>query len=480
MTTSRPSLGQRAALRRSLALTPAMRQSMKLLELSNLELGELLAEALTENPLLEATEDLPERPAVPLRRPSPVARPRAARPLPAGLGRIWRKLERRGGDSGYAGEGEIPAAGPTLHDHLLHQLGTDVADPVDRAIGRALIETVDEAGYLTGDPAEIAERFGQRPDRVAKVLRRLQSFDPPGVCARSLAECLALQLDDRGRLTDRFRVLLENLELLAGGDRRELIRRCGVEGAELSAMVAELSRLDPRPGLVFDRAEATAVAPDLTIERGPGGSWQVALDDRSLPRLVINEGYAAAAGKDAAARSFLSERRQAARWLLDALDRRGKTLLRVADAIVRHQGPFLEGGAAALKPLSRREIAAALGLHESTVGRAAANKYAATPRGVLALTDFFGGRLGKSEEGGRLGEGSGHAPAAVRARLKRLIEAEPPARPLSDDRLGEILRGQGIGISRRTVAKYREMLRIPPSFRRRRKQGLQAGARPPT
>lgn len=477
MTTVRLGLGQRAALRRGLALTPAMRQSMKLLALSSLELSDLLAEALAENPLLEAVSDLPDRPAAPARPSRPAARPRAAR-LPDGLGRIWRKLDRRPRDAGHAREGEVPAAGPSLHDHLLNQLGTDFADPVDRAVGRALIETLDEAGYLTGDPVEVAKQLNRPAGRVMSVLRRLQAFDPPGVFARDLAECLALQLEDRGRLSVRFRLLLENLGLLADGDRRELMRRCGIEAAELSAMVKELARLDPRPGLAFDRAEATSILPDLAIEREPDGKWRVELDDRSLPRLAINESYAASARANAAARAFLDERRQAARWLLDALDRRGKTLLRVADAIVQRQGAFLEGGAAGMKPLSRREIAAALGLHESTVGRATANKYASTPRGVLALNDFFGGRLGKPGVGSS--DIGGHAPAAVRLGIKRLIEGEPPARPLTDDRLSQLLRRQGIGISRRTVAKYREMLRIPPSFRRRREQALQAGTQAPT
>ena len=477
---TRLNLGQGVVLRRGLALTPAMRQSMKLLALSNLELSQFLAEALAENPLLEAASDLPEQPTAAPRRPRASQGPRPARPLPRGLGNIWRNLDRRPRDPGSAGGGEIPAGGPSLHDHLLHQLGTDVADPTDRAIGRALIETVDEAGYLTGDPAEIAKQLDQPIERVKGVLRRLQAFDPPGVCGRNLAECLSLQLKDRGRLSDAFRLLLDNLGLLARGDRRELMRRCGVDAAGLSAMLAELARLDPRPGLAFDRAEAAAIAPDLVIERGPDGTWRVELDDRNLPRLAINESYSVTAGTSAAASAFLDERRQAARWLLDALDRRGKTLLRVAGAIVQRQAAFLEGGAAGLKPLSRREVAAVLGLHESTVGRATANKYASTPRGVLALSDFFGGRLGKSADGIEAGSATGHAPAAVRLSIKRLIEAESPLRPLSDDRLGELLRRQGIGISRRTVAKYREMLRIPSSFQRRRAQDLQAGARPPT
>ena len=469
----RAALGQQAVARQGLALTPAMRQSMKLLELSGLELADLIAEALAENPLLEAAGDVPNQ-AVASPRARPVPRPRRASPLPPGLGRIWRKLAARGREAPVAGEDEAPAPGPSLHEHLLLQLGTDVADPVDRAIGRVLIETVDEAGYLTSTVEEVAARLAQKPERVAAVLARLQGFDPSGVCARSLAECLALQLADRGRLDASFRLLLDNLQLLAEGNRRALGERCGVDQGRLAGMVAELAKLDPRPGLAFDRAEPASVAPDIVIERGPDGRWLAELDERSQPRLAINEGYAAKVGKDGAARRFLAERRQSAHWLLSALERRGQTLLRVAAAIVERQGGFLDDGAAALQPLSRREIAAGLGLHESTVGRAIANKYAATPRGVMPLARFFDGRLAEA------GQGMGHAPGAVRLRLKRLIESESPARPLSDARLGDLLRREGVGISRRTVAKYREMLRIPPAFRRRRAGALQAGARHPT
>jgi RNA polymerase sigma-54 factor len=210
------------------------------------------------------------------------------------------------------------------------------------------------------------------------------------------------------------------------------------------------------------------VIPDLTIERSPGGGWQIELNDQTMPRLAINESYPLPPAADVTAQRYLKERRTTAHWLLRALDRRAETLLRVVGEIVARQGAFLEGGAAALKPLSRRQVAAVLGLHESTVGRATVNKYAATPRGVLALVDFFGGRLSAK------GEPAGHAPAAVRVRLKGLIEAEPTDRPISDDRLAALLRDEGIAIARRTVAKYREMLRIPPSFQRGAKKPLQA------
>ena len=453
-------LGQQATQRHGLGLTPALQQSIKLLELSNLALAQFVAEALAENPLLELAEepkaDKPQLKPQALRRPARGS----ARPLPPGLARLFSGARTRTA-SGSAEEsaGEVSGGGPSLQEHLLQQLGADITDPAERAIGRALIESLDEAGYLSSDPDDLARRLGQRPDRVSRLLARLQQFDPPGVFARSLAECLALQLADRGRLDDAMRHLVDNLELLARGDRDGLMQRCDVDEARLRAMIAELRRLDPRPGLAFERGTLVTVIPDLTIEPGAGG-WHIELTDQSLPRLAINEGYRLPSSADAAAKRYLKERRATASWLLRALDRRADTLLRITHELVRCQAAFLEGGAGALKPLSRRDVAMALDLHESTVGRATANKYAATSRGVLALTDFFGGRLSSATD--RLG----HAPLAVRAQLRGLIEAEPADRPISDERLAKLLRQRGIAIARRTVAKYREMLRIPPSFQR--------------
>ena len=350
--------------------------------------------------------------------------------------------------------------------------------PRTGSIGQALIEALDEGGYLTLEPAEIARRLGLEARRVERVLKRLQEFDPPGVFARSLAECLALQLADRGRLDPPMQRLLERLDLLAEGKREALRRHCGVDAERLDAMIAELRRLDPRPGLAFERAIVQTVTPDLTIASDGEGGWEVELNGDSLPRLAINEGYAApgerrtgAAGAEA--RAYLKAQRTAAQWLLRALDRRADTLRRVAGVIVKRQAGFLEGGVGALKPLSRREIARSLELHESTVSRAIAGKYAATPRGVLALAAFFGGRL-NAPAGSAAGPGeeAGMAPAAARARLSQIIAQEPRGHALSDQAIARRLGEEGIELSRRTVAKYREMLRIPPSHRRRRKASL--------
>jgi RNA polymerase sigma-54 factor len=490
----RSRLGQHAAPRQmqrlATGLTPAQQQSIKLLGLTNLELADLLAEAMAENPLLEPAADLPEAARARLEQPQkPRPRLPAARPLPPALNRLFTGVARnRGGEGGQGGFGDAstdtPAAGLSLQEHLMGQLGADLADAQDRAIGQALIEALDEGGYLTLEPAEIARRLGLEARRVEPVLTRLQEFDPPGVFARSLAECLALQLADRGRLDPPLQRLLERLDLLAEGKRGALRRHCGVDAEKLDAMIAELRRLDPRPGLAFERATVQTVTPDLTIASDGEGGWEVQLNGDSLPRLAINEGYApkgatggatdgAIGAAGAEARAYLKAQRTAAQWLLRALDRRADTLRRVAGVIVKRQAGFLEGGVGALKPLSRREIARSLELHESTVSRAIAGKYAATPRGVLALAAFFGGRLNASAGSATgPGEGAGMAPAAVRARLSQIIEQEPRGHVLSDQAIARRLGEEGIELSRRTVAKYREMLRIPPSHRRRRKASL--------
>ena len=479
----RSRLGQQAAPRQmqrlATGLTPAQQQSIKLLGLTNLELADLLAEAMAENPLLEPAADLPEPALARLKQPQkPRPRLPAARPLPPALNRLFAGAARnRGGDGGQGGTGaavpDTAAAGLSLQEHLMGQLGADLADAEDRSIGQALIEAVDEGGYLTLAPAEIAGRLGLSAERVERVLKRLQDFDPPGVFARSLAECLALQLADQGRLDPPMQRLLERLDLLAEGKREALRRHCGVDRDELDGMIAALRRLDPRPGLAFEQAAVQTVTPDLTIASDGQGGWEVELNGDSLPRLAINEGYAPTGAATGEAHAFLKAQRIAAQWLLRALDRRADTLRRVAGVIVKRQAGFLEGGAAALKPLSRREIARSLDLHESTVSRAIAGKYAATPRGVLALAAFFGGRLNlPAGQAGEPGEEAGMAPAAARARLRQIIEQEARGHALSDEAIARRLGEEGIGLSRRTVAKYREMLRIPPSHRRRRQESL--------
>lgn len=462
-------LGQQTAQRQTIGLTPALQQSIKLLELSSQALAELVAEAVAENPLLEWAEEPPVLRGKPAKAPAPPAA-RRARPLPAGFARLFANASRRVTAGGSDRSADLPAGGPSLQDHLLQQLGADVANVQDRAIGRALIESLDEAGYLPGNPGDLAKRLKVEPARLQRILARLRQFDPPGVFARDLADCLALQLAERGRLDASMRILLEHLDLLAAGERKALMKRCAVDAARLDVMIAELRRLDPRPGLAFDRASLPSIVPDLTIERAQGGSgWSIELSGE--PRLALNERYPVPASLDAASARYVKERLSAAQWLLRALDRRSETLLRVVHEIVLRQGDFLDHGVPALKPLSRRQIAHRLDLHESTVSRAIANKYAGTPRGIVALADFFAVPLHAANE-----ERS-HAPAAVRARLRRLIGGEPAGDPISDEALVQKLASEGIVLARRTVAKYRSMLKIAPAAARRREKTLSSPGR---
>ncbi len=297
------------------------------------------------------------------------------------------------------------------------------------------------------------------------VLARLQRFEPAGLFARSLAECLALQLIERDRYDPAMAALVDNLELLAAGERTRLMKLCGVDAEDLADMARELRALDPKPGLTHGVAPAEPVIPDVLMRRGPEGDWIVELNPDSLPKVLVNERfYARIAGKtrDKREKEFLSERLQTANWLVKSLHQRATTILKVASELVRQQEGFFRHGVSHLKPLVLRDIAEAIEMHESTVSRVTANKYIATPRGLFELKYFFTTAIP-----GRGGEDA-HSAESVRHRIKRLIEAETAESVLSDDRLVEILRAEGIDIARRTVAKYREAMRIPSSVQRRR------------
>jgi RNA polymerase sigma-54 factor len=356
-----------------------------------------------------------------------------------------------------------------LHDHLLAQLSLDLADPVDRMIGAHLVDMVDDGGYLRGELADIAERLGCSVDRVEETLHLLQRFDPPGVFARSLPECLALQLRDRNRLDPAMQALLDNLPLLASRNAPALMQICGVDSEDLAEMVAELKALNPRPGFAFDTSAAEPVIPDVLV-RPQGGGWAIELNSETLPRVLVNNRYYAevsGAARSKAERDYLAERYQQANWLVKALHQRATTILKVATEIVRQQEGFFRHGVQHLRPLVLRDIATAIEMHESTVSRVTSNKYMATPRGIFELKYFFTSAIAAASGGEAL------SAEAVRFRIKGLIEAEADG-VLSDDRIVEILLKEGIDIARRTVAKYREAMRIPSSVQRRRQRLLQA------
>jgi RNA polymerase sigma-54 factor len=329
-----------------------------------------------------------------------------------------------------------------------------------------LIDAVDEGGYLRAELAEVADRLGVEIARCEAVLKRLQGFEPTGVFARSVPECLGLQLAERGRLDPAMQALLDNLELLARRDTAALRRVCGVDDEDLREMISEVKALTPRPGLAFGSEPPTTVVPDVHVREGAGGLWHVELNADTLPRLLVDHRYHARVSGGArsdAEKTFVAECLASANWLVKSLDQRAKTILKVASEIVRQQDGFLAYGVEHLRPLNLKTVADAVGMHESTVSRVTSNKYVSTPRGVFELKFFFTSAI-QSSDGGEA-----HSAESVRHKIKGLIEAErAEVDVLSDDRIVEILKEAGVDIARRTVAKYREALRIPSSVERRR------------
>jgi RNA polymerase sigma-54 factor len=492
---SKLGFSQRLELRQSQALvmTPQLQQAIKMLQLSNLELAEFVESEIEQNPLLEQAPREAEEAPVPAEATGPTM-DGASLDLVEDAVEHWRAASGSEGDGtlDLGGEAAVDASAwpsrngsfdreadhgvehtgsrpRTLREHLIAQIGADVRDPGDRVIAFHLLDQLDEAGYLRATLDGAAERLGCPPERVERVLERLQELDPPGVFARDLAECLALQLRDRNRLDPAMQRLLENLPLLAARNAPALIRICGVDAADLAEMVAEIKSLDPRPGHAFDPPLAQPVIPDILMRPQPDGTWAVELNAETLPRVLVNNRYYARVSKAGLSKSdceYLSERLQAANWLVKSLHQRATTILKVASEIVRQQDGFFREGVQSLRPLILRDIADAIGMHESTVSRVTTNKYIATPRGLLELKYFFTSAIPAARGGGV------HSAEAVRFRIRGLIEAEPSDETLSDERIVELLQANGIDIARRTVAKYREAMRIPSSVQRRREKLL--------
>jgi RNA polymerase sigma-54 factor len=495
---NRIGFSQRLELRQSqtLVMTPQLQQAIRMLQLSNLELSDFIDAEIQQNPLLERREHGFEEPALGRggngAEPSgPAALEDGAADLAPEFGEIWRGASGEEGDGSvefggeplaWAARDRLPGAADwttveqaawrprTLREHVLEQIGADFADPEDRVIAEHLLDLLDEAGYLTGSVDPIAQRLGCNRARIEKVLARLQQFDPAGIFARDLGECLALQLRERNRLDPAMQALLENLPLLAARNIAALMRLCRVDAEDIADMIAEIRSLDPRPGLVFDPPLAPPVVPDILMRAVAEGGWVVELNNETLPRVLVNNRYLAAVSRaslSSAEKDYLSERLQAANWLVKSLHQRATTILKVAAEIVRQQEAFFRRGVRSLRPLVLRDIADAIGMHESTVSRVTSNKYIATPRGLYELKYFFTSAIPASAGG------AAHSAEAVRDRIRRLIQSEPPAGTLSDERIVELLRREGVDIARRTVAKYREAMRIPSSVLRRREKLLE-------
>jgi RNA polymerase sigma-54 factor len=501
-------LSQKLELRQgqALVMTPQLMQAIKLLQLSHLDLAAFVDAELERNPLLERVEaegvrSGEEAPAGSEAEPeagaageeseaewlderqetsrgaiedkldsgldnaddaSPSAE-RAPRPDTPGYSE-WAGVGSGGRDGDYNLEAFVSAE-TTLADHLARQLTLAIADPVQRIIGQYLIDLVDEAGYLRGDVATVAEKLGAAPSDVAATLEILQTFDPAGVCARDLAECLALQLKERDRYDPAIAALLANLDLLAKRDLAGLKRACGIDEEDLADMIAEIRRLNPKPGLAFGGGAVQPIVPDVFVRPAPDGGWTVELNADTLPRVLVNQTYYASVSKttrSAKEKAFLTECLQTATWLTRSLDQRARTILKVATEMVRQQDAFLVDGVQHLRPLNLRMIADAIKMHESTVSRVTANKYMATPRGIFELKYFFSSSIAAADGG------AAHSAEAVRDRIREMIDAETPDTVLSDDTIVHKLKEAGIDIARRTIAKYRESMRIPSSVQRRR------------
>src|SRR5690349_2775502 len=480
-----------------LVMTPQLQQAIRLLQLSNVELCTFVEAEVERNPLLERDEAAPEpSPEPPAQRADSngegdndwvagegpalngsapeagesngVSHANGAEPEAGG----WASLRPRTHNA-FGGEDanleDFVAAGLSLADYLTEQLHVVVSDPAERLIGAHLIHALDEAGYLRADLADLAEKLGAPAGLIDKVLGILQGFDPPGVFARDLAECLALQLKDQNRYDPQIAKLLDNLALLGGHNLAALKRAVGVDAEELADMIAEIKRLNPKPGLQFGTVQIQPVLPDVMVRPARDGSWLVELNNDTLPRVLVNRSYYTTVSKGTHSeqdRGYLLDCLQNANWLVKSLDQRARTVLRVAEEIVRQQDGFLADGIAHLKPLNLKTVADAISMHESTVSRVTSNKYMATPRGVFELKYFFTSAIASAEDG------EAHSSEAVRHRIKQMIDGETPATVLSDDKIVEKLKSDGIDIARRTVAKYREAMRIPSSVQRRRDKRL--------
>ena len=490
-------IGQRLEVRQGqgLVITPQLQQAIKLLQLSNLELEAFVEAELERNPLLsrvepEAEAERPEDPApaadgeLRFDEGAPLAEAALDAPADAlydaapgehnevrtdhqpGIG-DWSRVSA-GGSHDHEDFERPDAHELTLSEHLQAQAMMAGFCPSDHAIALTLIDSVDEAGYLRADLGEIAERLGVSTDRVEQVMFCCQGFEPTGVMARSVAECLKLQLVDRNRYDPAMAALLDNLDLLARRDLGALRRLCGVDQEDLSEMIAEIQGLTPRPGAGFGSEPAQTIVPDVFVRPDPAGGWKVELNSDTLPRLLVDRRYHAevsASARSEPDKTFVADCAAQASWLVKSLDQRARTILKVASEIVRQQDAFMAFGVEFLRPLTLKMVAEAIEMHESTVSRVTSNKYVATPRGVFELKFFFTAAI-QSSDGG-----ASHSAEAVRHRIKTLIDAEDvTGEVLSDDRIVEILQDAGIDIARRTVAKYREALRIPSSVERRRQR----------
>jgi len=517
-------LSQKLQMRQgqSLVMTPQLQQAIKLLQMSNFELQAYVESELESNPLLERDErddagrdivsdidgeddrsgadsskepkDTAEQMASGENTPENLdqfdtglenvyADEATADKInrdaaePAGMQDSGWQLSSTGntvGGSGGGYDGEMAfdatlASESTLGDHLTEQLHLSVSDPAMRMIGAHLIGLVNEAGYLTGNVDTIADTLGATVANVEQTLAIVQTFDPPGILARDLKECLSIQLRERDRFDPAMQAFVDNLDLLAKHDFAKLKSICRVDMEDLRDMADEIRSLNPKPGNVFGSVVVQPVVPDVIVRPAPDGSWAVELNTETLPRVLVNNQYFAQVSRGTTRdtdKLYLSDCMSNATWLVKSLDQRARTILSVAREIVRQQDAFLMYGVEHLRPLNLKTVADAIAMHESTISRVTSNKYFETPRGVFELKYFFTTAIASSAGG------DDHSAESVRHRIRTMIDEEDATKVLSDDQIVDRLCSEGIDIARRTVAKYREAMHIPSSIMRRRQKRL--------
>ncbi|MBF0096946.1 MAG: RNA polymerase factor sigma-54 [Magnetococcales bacterium] len=471
-----------------LVMTPQLQMAIKLLQMSSLELADYLQEELDKNPLLEREDDRPdddtigmgellaneratEGSSVEVREGEP-SEQNFSEELPVDAS--WTDIY--GDNSGpytapqnfdSSGSSEAPplentlVRNETLTDYLLWQLGVSALNERERLIGTTIIDAIDDNGYLTADLQSLAEMTRSTLEEVEDALILVQSFEPAGVAARSLAESLLLQLKSRKQAHPPYTTLLENLEDLARRDFRKLKRVLKVTEEELQDAVELIQSLNPKPGLAFGSDQANYISPDVYV-RKQDGQWVVEVNTDAMPKLRVNREYDSALNGRLSAQDkrFLQDNARSAQWLIKSLEQRSSTIYRVAESIVRFQTNFLEYGREHLKPLILKDVADDIGVHESTASRVTSNKYIHTPRGIFELKYFFSSSLVSQS-------GENHSSEAVKFKIQKLVESESPNRPFSDEKLAKLLKDQGIIVARRTIAKYRDILNIPSSSRRK-------------
>ncbi|WP_350335284.1 RNA polymerase factor sigma-54 [Coralliovum pocilloporae] len=500
----------------SLVMTPQLMQAIKLLQMSSLDISAYLAEELDRNPLLEmsqTTEEPEEASWADAETPiEPHPDDQTAGDQAEASDENWMEnsLETSADsisdkldsslENVFPDDSETPkeslelpgsvdpwgtvspsstvssddtnleafiAAEATLADHLSEQLSLATDDPALRLIGHYLIDFVDDAGYLRVDLEEVEARLGVVSTQLAEALGLLQSFEPSGVCALDVKDCMKIQLRERDRLDPAMEALVDHLELIAEHDFDRLKTLCRVDDEDFADMLQELRSLHPKPGHLFGGAPTQPIVPEVSVRAANDGSWHVELNADAMPKVLVNQTYYATIAKSASSKdeiTYLNDCLQTANWLVKSLDQRARTILKVSSEIVRQQDGFLTYGISHLRPLNLKTVAEAIDMHESTVSRVTSNKYMMTPRGIFELKYFFSSSISGTD-----GEDA-HSSEAVRHQIKELVDAENPKKILSDDAIVKLLKDKGIDIARRTVAKYREAMHIPSSVQRRREK----------